>query len=354
MRALKYGMVYIIPTLFLLGLWQGGWLTIAPLLFAFGIIPLLELIFKPDSQNIEAAETEIRRQDFSYDLMLYMVVPVVYLCIIIFLLNLSSIDYTRVEITGLILSMGVVLGGLGINVAHELGHRANKMEQLFSKMLLLPCAYLHFYIEHNRGHHKNVSTKEDPASARYNESLYHFWIRSVVYSYISAWKLEAQRLNRAGQPVLGFRNEMLRFQFIQLGFFGGIYFLFGWKIMLMFTCASIIGFLMLETVNYIEHYGLQRRMINDFRYEKVTPIHSWNSNHLVGRVMLFELSRHSDHHYQPSKKYQTLDHHAHSLQMPTGYPGMMILSVLPPLWFAVMNKRIQKSHLMIQDSLAVG
>jgi alkane 1-monooxygenase len=340
MKALKYGMVFILPALFIIGIREGGWWSFAPAIFAFGIIPLAELLFKPDPENLSAAEKEMRLHDKAYDIMLYLVVPILYFAIGLYLFSISSQPYSSFELVGLTFSMGVLLGGMGINVAHELGHRHTNHERFMAKTLLLPSAYMHFYIEHNRGHHKNVSTAEDPASSRLNESLYHFWVRSVVYSFISAWNLEKKRLQRAKVPVWSLQNEMLRFQLIQIGFWVLIAVLFGIQIMLIYTVAAIIGFLMLETVNYIEHYGLARKKVSENRYERVEPIHSWNSNHIVGRVMLFELSRHSDHHYQPAKKYQVLEHHDHSPQMPTGYPGMMLLSTIPPLWFYVMNPRI--------------
>lgn len=342
-RTLKYGMVYILPALFLLGTWQGGIWTFAPLIFAFGIIPLLEMLFKPNAVNIEAAESEIRLADRSYDLMLYLIVPVLYIMILLYLVTLLGGEMMPYEILGLTLSLGVLLGGMGINVAHELGHRNTKFEQTLSKALLLPSAYMHFFVEHNRGHHKNVSTHEDPASARYNESLYHFWLRSVVYSFISAWNIEKKRLQRLGISPWSLKNEVIQFQLIQLTFWLLIGWGFGWIILATYTGAAIIGFLMLETVNYIEHYGLQRNKVSDFRYEKVQPLHSWNSNHVLGRLMLFELSRHSDHHFEPAKKYQILNHHDHSPQMPTGYPGMMLLSILPPIWFAIMNPKIKEA-----------
>lgn len=340
MRALKYTMVFIVPLLFVAGVWAGGWLTFGAVLFAFGIIPLLELLFAPDPTNIAAAEREIRKEDRLYDYMLYLVVPAVYACVAIYLWAISHLTWSTLELIGLTTSLAIVLGGLGINVAHELGHRNNAFEQTLGKALLLPSAYMHFFIEHNYGHHKNVSTHEDPASARYNETLYHFWIRSVVYSYISAWQIQKKQLERAGKPFWSLSNHMLGFQFLQLGFWAVIFILFGWKVTLAYTLAAVGGFLLLETVNYIEHYGLARQKLSELRYERVRPAHSWNSDHLVGRLMLFELSRHSDHHYQPAKKYQLLDHHQDSPQMPTGYPGMMLLSAVPPLWFAVMNKRI--------------
>ncbi|MFN2430762.1 MAG: alkane 1-monooxygenase [Cryomorphaceae bacterium] len=343
-KFLKYGMVLIIPALFFAGLAYGGWLSFGAVIFAFGFIPLVEVLFKPDIQNLGAAEREMRREDKKYDFMLWIVAPVVYASVVAYLVAVSNQPFERFELVGLTLSLGVVLGGIGINVAHELGHRNNKFEQFLAKALLLPNAYMHFFIEHNRGHHKNVSTPGDPASARYNEALYSFWVRSVVYSYISAWKIENKRLQRLGKSKFSWQNEMLQFQIITALFWISIFALFGAKVTLLFTASAIVGFLMLETVNYIEHYGLQRFKVSDNRYERVRPIHSWNSNHIVGRVMLFELSRHSDHHYQPAKKYQILDHHDQSPQMPTGYPGMMLLALLPPLWFAVMNPKINREE----------
>ena len=201
---------------------------------------------------------------------------------------------------------------------------------------------MHFFIEHNRGHHKNVSTDEDPASARRGEMLYAFWMRSVVTGWISAWKIENIRLAKLNLSWYSLRNEMLIYQFIQVGLLVLITLLFGWQAMLAFVAAATIGFLLLETVNYIEHYGLRRKKVDGEYYEKVMPVHSWNSDHPIGRLMLFELTRHSDHHYMASRKYQILRHFDKSPQMPTGYPGMMILSLFPPLWFKVMHAHIDK------------
>ncbi|MCZ4409868.1 alkane 1-monooxygenase [Cryomorphaceae bacterium 1068] len=344
MRVLKYTMVFILPALFALGVYLGSWWTFGPVLFAFGFIPFLEILFQPNAQNLNAAEKEMRLDDKAYDLLLYSVAPVIYATLLLYLVAITTYSFGTKELVGLTFSLGVILGGMGINVAHELGHRQTAHEQFMAKALLLPSAYMHFFIEHNRGHHKNVSTYEDPASSRLNETLYHFWIRSVVYGYISAWTLEKQRLQRAKKSVWSLKNEMIRFQLIQILFWLAIGLIFGWYAMLLYTGAAIVGFLMLETVNYIEHYGLARKKVSENRYERVEPIHSWNSNHIVGRVMLFELSRHSDHHYKPAKKYQILEHHDHSPQMPTGYPGMMLLSAIPPLWFSVMNPKIDRSN----------
>jgi alkane 1-monooxygenase len=221
-----------------------------------------------------------------------------------------------------------------------------------SKMLLLTTLYMHFFIEHNRGHHKNVSTDEDPASSRLGEIVYFFYFRSIYGSFISAWKLESERLKRLKFSFWSFKNEMIVYQFLQASLILVIFYFFGMETTLFFLISATIGILLLETVNYIEHYGLRRKK-KENGYERALPIHSWNSNHPVGRMVLLELSRHSDHHYIASRKYQILRHFNESPQMPTGYPGMLILSLFPPLWFKVMDPRIEKYRKSLEgNSLA--
>ena len=340
-KFLKYFLALTVPLLAYFSFNGTGIITYAPMIEAFLLIPILELFFKPNSNNLSNAEEEMAKEDKSYDIVLYLLVPVIYFLLWEFLISMRE-TLTFSDRLGRILSMGLVCGGYGINVAHELGHRNNKFEQFLSKTLLLSSLYMHFFIEHNRGHHKRVSTKEDPSSARYGENIFSFWIRSVFTGYISAWNIEFSRLKRLKKFKFSLENEMLRFQIIQVLFVSSIYFVFGTQITIYFLFAAVMGFLLLETVNYIEHYGLQRKININGKYERVQPFHSWNSNHPVGRIMLFELSRHSDHHFNASRKYQVLKNHDNSPEMPTGYPGMMILSLIPPLWFYIMNKRIKK------------
>ncbi|QCK13819.1 alkane 1-monooxygenase [Mangrovivirga cuniculi] len=342
MKFLKYFLVLILPILVVISYYQLGLSTYLPVIFAFIVIPLLELLFKPDPENITETEEELRKKDVRYDIMVYSMVPIQYAVLILFLINFTMLDLKVYEQIGMILGMGMMCGVVGINVAHELGHRKKTHEKMMSKMLLLTSLYMHFYIEHNRGHHKNVSTPEDPASAHYGESVYEFYFRSIINSYRSAWEIANKQLEKKGLSVVSLKNEMLQYQLLQIAFLVMIFLVFGIKGLLGFVGAAIVGILLLETVNYIEHYGLQRRQISNGRYERVLPMHSWNSDHVVGRLMLFELSRHSDHHYIASRPYQILKHHDNSPQMPTGYPGMMILSLIPPLWFNIMNKKVRE------------
>jgi alkane 1-monooxygenase len=255
--------------------------------------------------------------------------------------TVANVPLQNYEYWGISLSMGIFLGAMGINVAHELGHRDKAYERFMAKMLLLPNMYMHFIIEHNRGHHVNIATKEDPASARYNEILYFFWIRSVAMTYISAWRLEAKRLKNEGKSFFSYHNEMIIFQLAQLSYLFLVWYFGGILLLFSAILIAVVGFLLLETVNYIEHYGLSRKKLENGRYERVQPWHSWNSNHVLGRLILFELSRHSDHHFKANRKYQVLRHFDESPQLPYGYPMSMLMSFVPPLWFAVMNPRVK-------------
>jgi len=354
LRALKYLTVFTAVATGLISITQHGWLTFATPLYAFFLVPLFELFVPVDEKNLSAAEEEMIKNDPIYDFLVYAIVPLQWSMIILFLFTIQDPTLTTLEIIGRTLSLGVGCGALGINVAHELGHRVNKSEQLMAKILLLSSLYMHFFIEHNRGHHKNVSTDEDPASSRYGESLYAFIPRSMIMGYISAWKIEAKQMRKESRSVLSIHNEMIQYQFIQAGLLVAILLIFGLMPMLYFWIAATIGAISLEIVNYIEHYGLRRKKTGENSYERTMPIHSWNSSHVLGRLMLFELSRHSDHHYKASRKYQVLKHYEEAPQMPTGYPGMMLLSTIPPLWFYVMHKRIDKLKAEGKEGLALA
>ncbi len=320
---------------------QGIYCWLVPI-YSFGVVPLLELVLPQNELNMSAAEEELAKQDKTYDYLLYIIVLLQFPTLFFFLQSFSATALTITDVSGRIISMGILCGTFGINVGHELGHRKNKLEQTLAKITLLSSLYMHFFIEHNKGHHKNVATPNDPSSARYNEILYLFFFRTIGLSYISAWHIANNDVKKLGKPTLSIYNEMLQAHIIQLVLVGSIYFVFGGIVTLYFLGAALFGILLLETVNYIEHYGLQRKQQANGNYERTMPQHSWNSNHTFGRLLLFELTRHSDHHYLASRKYQILRHHNDAPQLPTGYPGSMLLATVPPLWFYVMNKRVKR------------
>ncbi len=342
MKDLKYLIAYLLPLAAFLGFYFKGIWSPAGIYLAFIIIPVFEQVLPKSAKNLSPEEEENKVKSFFFDLLLYLNLPILFGLLIYYLNIIHSASLTTFESVGLTLNMGLVLGTVGINVAHELGHRNNQWEVWIAQALLLPNLYMHFTIEHNRGHHKNIGTPEDPATAREGESIYAFWVRSVTGSYLNAWKLEKQRLQRSNKAVFSHHNAMIRITIIQLLYLLVIALFWSWTVAGFAVGAAVVGFLLLETVNYIEHYGLKRKRTNSGRYEKVTPRHSWNSDHELGRIFLYELTRHADHHYKANRKYQVLRHLDNSPQLPYGYPASMLLSLVPPLWFYLIREELNE------------
>ena len=343
MKDIKYFSAFLIPVSAYLSLGYQGFWSYGTVAFAFGLIPILEIFLPKKKENLSEAEAITKGGNPYYDLLLYANLPILYTTIFWYLSLLKN-DWASLagyEIVGLTLSVGIVVGTCGINVGHELGHRNAVWQQWLGKLLLLPALYMHFFIEHNRGHHKYVATDEDPASARYGEWLYLFWLRSLIGGYWSAWSLEKRRLNKADLPFWSLHNEMVLFHLIQGLYLLGLWLVWGWHGPLFGILAGLVGILLLETINYIEHYGLRRKQLPSGRFERVMPWHSWNANYELGRIMLYELTRHSDHHFLANKKYQLLDHHDEAPELPLGYPASMLMALVPPLWLWVMNPRVR-------------
>lgn len=314
----------------------GTWFAV---FFVFGVIPLIELWIGRGGVFGQDDESESAKHNKMYHYMILAVIPIHFFFVYWYLQIVQLPPNVPIsEFLGRAFAMGILCGTFGINVAHELGHRSAKLPQFLAKILLLTSLYMHFLIEHNRGHHKYVGTAEDPSTGRINEPVYFFWFRSMFFVWISAWKIEFNRLRRLKLPIFHPSNQMLQFQLIQLLFLGTLYYFGGFKAAIGMLFAAFIGALLLETINYIEHYGLQRKRLSNGMYEIVSEKHSWNSNHIMGRLLLFELSRHSDHHAKSTKKYQELRSVENAPQMPTGYPGMMVLSLITPIWFKIMNQ----------------
>ncbi len=340
MRKFKYLTIFLLPITVAVSFTETGYAVFLPLIIFFVIIPLLEIILPIDAANLEGQERELAEKDPFYDWLLYFMVPLQFTYLVWFFYVMKT-EQSTLEMTGRILSMGIMCGVIGINVGHELGHRLNRVEQLLGEILLLTSLENHFLPYHNRGHHTNVGTPQDPATARRNEPLYIFWFRSHFGSYFQAWSIEFQRMRIMKRSILSLQNRMIGYVIAHAILFSLIWYFFGVQGMLNFLLVAGIGILLLETVNYIEHYGLMRRQRENGTYEPVKRIHSWNSNNIIGRVVLFELSRHSDHHFKADRPYQLLESHEESPMMPTGYPGMMLLALVPPLFFTVMNRRIK-------------
>ncbi|MGB0981616.1 MAG: alkane 1-monooxygenase [Winogradskyella sp.] len=346
MKDLKYLAAFSIPLIAFLGVFlRGNWVWATPV-FGFICIPILELIFPIDSSNLKPEDADSKLKQSIFDWLLYLNLPIVFGLVLYTFITISSIDLETYQFIGLVFTVGIVLSVNGINVAHELGHRQTTNERFLGKALLLPAFYMHFYIEHNYGHHLHAATPEDPATAKYNQSVYSFWVTSTFRQYFKAWKIQNKLLKTNKQTFFSVKNDMLWYGLFQITYLISVFCFFGTTVLVFAILSGTVGFILLESVNYIEHYGLLRLKTKSGRYERVKEIHSWNSNHIIGRIVLYELTRHSDHHYKTSKKYQVLDCHNQSPQMPYGYPTSVVLAMIPPLWFKIMNKRVPKTMII--------
>ena len=255
MRDLKYLFAYTIPLSTYVSFYLGGYFSFFTLGYAFILIPILELILNETDRKYSENEKEDRLKNFLFDGMLYLNLPIVFILLSYGLNKLIVNSYETYEIIGLIFSLGILLATNAINVAHELGHRKNILDRNLSKLLFLPCLYMHFYLEHNLGHHKNVGTQEDPATARYNQNLFHFWIESVIKQYFNAWTIQLRLLSMEKRSFFSVKNDMFFYTIFQIGYLIFLFQIFGLMGMVYGIIVAVISFLFLETINYIEHYG---------------------------------------------------------------------------------------------------
>ena len=321
---------------------QGYWLFLMPFVF-YGIAPALDWLIGEDRVNAPESAVAGLEQDRYYRAIVAAYIPLQYVVTIAGAWMFVTMDWAWWETMGALVGVGMV-NGVGINTAHELGHKTNDLERWLAKITLAPVAYGHFFIEHNKGHHKNVATPEDPASSRMGETFYAFLPRTMIGSLRSAWNIEKARLQRQGKGVWSMGNENLQAWAMTFVLFGALTIWLGWMALPFLLVQAFMGASLLEVVNYIEHYGLVRQKLADGRYERCEPRHSWNSNHVVTNLLLYQLQRHSDHHANPTRRYQALRHFDESPQLPSGYAAMIVIAYLPPLWFALMDRRVVEHH----------
>jgi alkane 1-monooxygenase len=347
----------------------GAWFWIGPIII-LGVVPAIDLFAGLDRSNPPDDAIEALEKDKYYRWITYLFLPIQYLGFvaamwavtganpaaeILDVLGLTSwvadwapdrltgdLGLSLVDKVGLAVSIGCI-GGIGINTAHELGHKREENERWLSKIALAQSFYGHFYIEHNRGHHVRVATPEDPASSRLGENFYQFWPRTVIGSLKSAWRIEKKRYARKNQHPFRLGNDVLNAWVMSAVLWGAMIAWLGVEILPYLVVQAIVGFSLLEVVNYMEHYGMLRQKVGvpgKERYERVAPSHSWNSNNIATNVLLYHLQRHSDHHANPTRRYQTLRDFEESPVLPTGYAGMIVLASVPFVWRRVMDKRV--------------
>jgi alkane 1-monooxygenase len=305
----------------------------------FGVIPMLDWLVGVDTSNPPEAMVRRLEDDRYYRLCTYAFLPCQYGSLLLTCWLWSRGHLSTLANLGLALSAGCV-SGIAIACAHELGHKLGPFERWLSKIALAQSGYGHFLVEHNRGHHVNVATPEDPASSRFGESFYAFWPRTVSGSFRSGVHIERERLERAGKSFWTLQNDVLSAWMLSVVLFGGLMAVFGLRIAPYLLLQAVIGFSLLEVVNYLEHYGLLRQKGPDGRYERCKPSHSWNSNQVVSNVFLYHLQRHSDHHAYPTRRYQALRNFQDAPNLPSGYATMILVALIPPLWRRIMDPRV--------------
>ena len=337
---------------------QLGWHTaaqvplwIGPILL-YVLLPVLDWRFGVDGENAPDEVMAALENDKYFRYCTYAFIPFQYLSLVVgaYLFTASDLSWLGFDgglgwfgKIGLAFSVGA-LGGVGINTAHEMGHKKESLERWLAKITLAQTFYGHFYIEHNRGHHVRVATPEDPASSRLGQTFWEFLPRTVWGSLKSSWELEAQRLRRLGRspwdPRTYWQNDVLNSWAMSIVLFGVLIAVFGPAVIVFLVIQAVYGFSLLESVNYMEHYGLLRQKTQSGRYERCAPKHSWNSDHLVTNLFLYHLQRHSDHHANPTRRYQTLRSMEGAPNLPTGYASLIGVTYVPALWRRLMDHRV--------------
>ena len=338
----RYGFLLALslPLLVVVGYLLGGAWNFLTIGFSYALLPLLDLWSGHERFQPSRDEITMLEKDPWYRSILYAGAGLHFALLVFGAWVVTHAAMPWWALAGFILSVGTSSGSIGIVIAHELGHHVNKWDRLLSRALLVSVCYMHFYVEHNRGHHSHVATPEDGASARYGENLYAFLPRTLAMSWHHAWQLEQERLAKSGIGAWSLRNPMLWCVIWPLSLATALGLGFGAAAVGYYFLQAFIAVVLLEAVNYIEHYGLERRLLADGSREKVSVAHSWNSSQRLSGYFLFNLTRHSHHHIQAQRHYQALAHEEASPQMPAGYAGMLVLAFLPPLWGRVMHPRL--------------
>jgi len=320
--------------------WSGKeWMLWVPLLSLYVVIPLLDYLFPNDRSNPPEQIVPQLEADIYYRVLNHLTVPLHFIILITGAWFVASHEPGLSGFLAISLTVGVI-GGFGINTGHELGHKQNRLDRWAARLVLAVPFYGHFTVEHNAGHHTEVATPEDSASARYGESIYQFVLREVPGGLHRAWRLEGKRLQRRGLSPWSWRNEILQSYAISVVLYGGLVVIFGLVIVPFLLLQAAWAWWHLTSANYIEHYGLLREKLPDGRYERCQPRHSWNANHTASNLVTFHLERHSDHHTYAARHYQSLRHFDDVPQLPSGYFGMFLLSYVPFLWRKVMDPKV--------------
>lgn len=330
---------YVAPFSVLVGACLGGWGYYLTWLIAFALHPVLDTILGQDPK------AGVSTPSTGFGEAILLAYPPIQLALLAWSLHhFATANLAPFEAFGLVVSIGLSTGAIGITAAHELVHRRKRWERGLGVMLLAMVSYSHFRIEHVHGHHRHIATPKDPASSRLGETVYRFWGRSLLGGWLSAWRIEKERLASKGRGVLNPRNRMLHYLVIEILACTAIGATWGASALGFFFIQSAIAILLLETINYIEHYGLERKLRDNGQYEPVSVRHSWDSGHRVSNWFLFNLARHADHHAHPLRKYESLRVFPEAPRLPMGYSTSILVALLPPLWRRIMDPRAREAR----------
>lgn len=336
-KSLPYWLVFTMPLFTVAGFRAGGLWALAGVAYTFVAIPVFEALFGLRTDNEQTGSTG-RRLWHDAPLMVWIPVQLAVQIYAVVLVATQGVPWWEALL--IIVATGVMASGGGINIAHELMHRKTKLERGLSELLMASVTYTHFCIEHVYGHHRNVATALDPASAHKGENLYAFLPRTLLHGISSAWSIESKRCVQRGIPHVSLRHRMVRYGLTQFVIYTALGLTLGPIAVAFWLGQSLVAALLLETINYVEHYGLRRRELASGGYERIAPCHSWNAAHRLTNWLLFNLQRHSDHHFLASRPYYQLRHYDEVPQLPAGYATMILVALVPPLWRTLMDARV--------------
>jgi alkane 1-monooxygenase len=343
MRALPFALSLTFVPIAVMAVTYGGVWTVAGAIYGLMLIPIADYFVGLKTSN---ASEESGNALFRFRVITWVWVPI-QLGIIFSLIAAAGTDrLSENELLAAAVSTGLMTGGIGITYAHEMMHQTNRFERALAEILMTSTLYGHFCIEHIAGHHVNVATLKDPVTARFGEPFYWFFPRAIFGSLFSAWGTERLRLQRSERSIWHLSNAFWRYSIAYAVFLAVAYALAGWLGIKLFVLQAFVAILLLENINYVEHYGLMRRPLGLGRYEPVRSHHSWNASHRLTNYFLINLQRHSDHHKNPMRRFPFLQHYdeKQAPQLPFGYPAMLLIALVPPLWFRLMNPKVLDWH----------
>ena len=340
MSVVPYFISFTILGVVWLGLeFRGAWLLLAPA-YIFAALPLVDALGGHDTENPPELDPKVNR-DLWRDLPLWLWGFAQVGATAYGLTRVAQGGYSPLEFLGMSFSIGLIGAGGGINVAHELMHRRGKAERAVAEIMLTSVSYTHFCVEHVLGHHRRVATPEDPASADLGDQAYVFAFKSMFGGVISAWELEGARVQRRDAGFMHLGDRRVRHPLMIATAYGIAFAMAGSIGVLFFAAQSLTAVFLLEVINYVEHYGLRRKPTSKGNYERVQPHHSWNACQRITNWFLYNLQRHSDHHYLARRPYWQLRHYEDVPQLPFGYATAIVVALIPPLWWRIMDPRVE-------------